>query len=130
MNAFLRIGTSVVLFALISYSAATFQQIRLRRATTTVLRFLWLGITLDVIATGCMILGSRTGHVTVHGLLGYSALLGMALDVYWITRFQRREGAEKRVSLRLQTYSIAAYAWWILAFVVGAVMAMGKFGNG
>lgn len=129
MNVFLRAGTIVVLFALISYSVATFQQIRFRRATTTVLRFLWFGITLDVVATVCMILGSRTGHVTFHGFLGYSALSLMALDVYWITRFECREGVEKRIPSRLQTYSIAAYTWWILAFGVGAFMAMGKFGR-
>lgn len=129
MNAFLRFGASIVVLALISYSVATFQQIRLRRVTTTILRFLWLGITLDVIATVCMILGAGHGAVTFHGLLGYSALFWMALDVYWITRFQCREGMEKRVPSRLQTYSIAAYAWWVLAFVVGAVMAMGKFRN-
>jgi hypothetical protein len=129
VNTFLRVGTIIVLFALLSYSVATFQQVRLRLVTHTVLRFLWLGIILDVIATGCMILGASHGLMTFHGLLGYSALALMALDVYWITRFKCREGMEKRVSSRLQVYSIAAYAWWILAFVVGAVMAMGKFGR-
>jgi hypothetical protein len=129
MNTLLRLGAAIVLFALVSYSVATFHQIRKRRVTDTVRCFLWLGIALDVVATGCMILGSSKGLITIHGLLGYSALALMALDTYWITRFQRKHGSEVLIPDHLQRYSIGAYSWWVLAFVAGAVMAMGKFGN-
>jgi len=129
VNTFLRLGATIVLFALVSYSVATFHQIRKRRVTDTVRRFLWLGITLDVAATGCMIMGSSKGLITIHGLLGYSALTLMALDTFWITRFQSKHGSDERIPDHFQRYSIGAYSWWVLAFVAGTVMAMGKFGN-
>jgi hypothetical protein len=128
MNLSLRLGSGLVVLALAAYSTATFQQVRLHLVTDGVRRFLWLGVGLDLTATACMIRGSSRGWMTFHGMLGYSALFLMVLDAFWITAYQLRQGSGTRIPERLQSFSIAAYFWWVLAFLAGIVLAVGRYG--
>jgi hypothetical protein len=77
-------------------------------------------VTLDVTSTVLMILGST--HITIHGFIGWSALAVMLTDAvlvwrHWITR------KEAVVSRGLNLYTRYAYAWWVVAYIAGAVIA-------
>ena len=122
MNIFSRIGVSIVILALASYSVAVLAEQRTRRVSRRVLRFLTVGIILDVTATTFMIIGSSRGALTLHGLLGYSSLSGMLLDAWLIWRFSLRLSADTPVPASLHLYTRFAYLWWIAAFVTGGLL--------
>ncbi len=125
MNPSIRIGTRIVVLALALYSLATYRLARDRRVSGAAILFLVLGLAFDGAATLFMIRGSSRGLLTFHGLLGYSAIAGMAADTILLARFRRLRGSLEPLTPGLRLLSIAAYAWWILAFLAGAVMAMG-----
>ncbi len=121
MNTFLIIGTTIVIFALISYSIGIITEQRKHIITKTVLRFVSIGIILDITATTFMIIGSENSPFSVHGLLGYSSLTAMLIDVILIWRFHLKNSNQKVPKL-LHLYSRYAYAWWVLAFITGGLM--------
>jgi len=84
MNPLVRIGTTIVIFALASYSIAIITEQRKKILRQRILVFLTLGVALDITATIFMILGSSKGGFTLHGILGYSALIGMFIDAVLI----------------------------------------------
>ena len=125
MNTYLLIGTTVVIFALISYSIGIITEQRKHLITKTVLIFVSIGITLDVTATTFMIIGSPNSPFSLHGFLGYSSLTGMLVDVILIWRF-RIKNSDKRVPKSLHFYSRYAYLWWVLAFITGGLLVAFK----
>jgi hypothetical protein len=123
MNPLLITGTCVVFLALAFYSLGMRQERKTRAVTDQARNFLFAGLACDVTATCFMILGSRHTPFTFHGLLGYSALVLMGVDVGLLRRFRKRHGPSARLPSSLHAYSQAAYAWWVLAFIAGAVVA-------
>lgn len=121
MNTYLLIGTTIVIFALISYSIGIITEQRKHHITRTVLIFVSIGIILDVTATTFMIIGSPNSPFSLHGFLGYSSLTGMLIDVILIWRFHLKN-ASRKVPKSLHLYSRYAYAWWVLAFITGGLM--------
>jgi hypothetical protein len=124
MNIFSRIGATIVIFALASYSVAIRTEQKKRLVTRIVLRFLTLGVILDVIATTFMIIGSSHGPFTLHGLLGYTSLTAMLVDTVLIWRFSRRNSNEILVPKPLHIYSLCAYLWWVAAFITGLLLVV------
>jgi hypothetical protein len=122
MNIFSRIGASLVVLALASYSIAVLSEQRTRRVSGRAWAFLTAGVILDVTATLFMIVGSSQGALTLHGFLGYSALAGMLVDTWLIRRFRVRHAAETPVPASLHLYTRFAYLWWIAAFVTGGLL--------
>jgi hypothetical protein len=122
MNTLLLTGMAVVVFALASYTTAIVTQARHHRPTLLMRGFLTAGVALDATATGFMIAGSRRIPLTFHGILGYSAFLLMATDLVLMWRRYRLHGVEP-LPARLHSYSLAAYSWWVLAFVAGIVVS-------
>jgi hypothetical protein len=122
MNSLLIAGMSIVVFALGSYTTAIITQIRQRRPTAMMRGFLTAGVTLDATATAFMIAGSRRIPLTFHGILGYSAFLLMATDLLLMWRRYRSQSTDP-LPATLHRYSIAAYSWWVLAFVAGIFVA-------
>ncbi len=124
MNTYLQIGTTVVVFALISYSIGIITEQRTSIISKKVIFFLTLGVCLDIFATVCMIIGSDKGGFTLHGFIGYSSLLGMLLDAIfmWIRIF--KFGLNNMVPKFLHLYSRYAYFWWVLAFVTGGLLVL------
>ena len=123
MNPLLTTGTIIVVFALASYTTAILTQARRHRPTALLRGFLTAGVALDATATGFMIAGSRRIPLTFHGVLGYSALLLMAADLILVWRQYHLRRVDP-LPTRLQRYSLAAYAWWVVAFVAGIVVAL------
>jgi hypothetical protein len=122
MKTYTMLAVTIVTLALLCYTVGTVAQQRSRRVTGSVIGFLGVGVALDIIATVFMILGS--GKVlTLHGLIGYTALAGMLVEVGIAWRWRRRRGGE-RITDPMALYSKVAYGYWVLAFVSGGLMAM------
>ena len=122
MNPILMAGTTIVIFALISYSIAILTEQRKQAVSRLVLVFLTTGIILDVTATTCMIIGSEDSAFTLHGILGYSSLTGMLIDTFLIWRTRVKNGINALVPKGLHLYSRFAYIWWICAFITGGML--------
>jgi hypothetical protein len=116
------IGSGIVTFALILYSIAFAKERKNQLITNGVLLFYSLGVSFDITATVFMIIGSSKGLVTLHGLIGYSSLLGMLTDTLLLWRFRITSGSREKVSRGLHLYSGIAYTWWIIAYVTGGLL--------
>lgn len=122
MNILLRLGTSIVVLALASYSVAIITEQRKKIISKTVLLFLTLGVCLDITATTFMVLGSSKGGFTLHGFIGYSSLVAMFIDAVLIWRQKSKTGINSTVPRGLHLYSRYAYVWWVLAFITGGLL--------
>jgi len=124
MNTYSMIGAGIVIFALLSYSLSIITEQRIKLVTPFVLRFLTIGIILDITATIFMIIGSSNSAFTLHGILGYSSLAGMLTDTVLIWRFHIRSQPGTLVPKGLHLYSRYAYAWWVTAFITGLILVV------
>ena len=70
-----------------------------------------------------MIIGSQKFLFTFHGILGYSALLMMAIDSILMWR-RFHSHPEKKFLLPLHRYSLLAYSWWVCAFLAGIIITL------
>jgi hypothetical protein len=120
MSPTLRAGVSIVLLALACYTIGVVAVQRRKAISARALRFLVAGVAFDVTATAFMILGSGR-LVTLHGVIGYSALAAMVVDT-WLSRRHRRTAGDGPVPAWLHRYTLGAYVWWVVAFVTGAVL--------
>lgn len=122
MKLILIIGAIIVTLALISYSIAIITEQKKKVITPFILTFLSIGITLDIIATACMIIGSDNSPFSLHGLLGYSALAFMLVDTFLIWRFKLQNGYNILVGKGIHLYSRVAYLWWVAAYITGSML--------
>jgi uncharacterized repeat protein (TIGR03987 family) len=111
----------VVTCALVFYSIGVITEQRNKAVSRRVLVFLTGGVALDISATALMILGSTNYPFTVHGFLGYAALLLMLIDAVLIWRHWLRQGGTA-IARQLNIYTRFAYGWWVIAYIVGAIM--------
>jgi len=116
------IGATIVTFALISYAIAIISEQRKKVITKRILTFLTIGISLDITATTCMIIGSSNTPFTFHGSLGYSALLAMLIDTYFIWKFYLGTESGNQVPRKLHHYSRYAFSWWVIAYITGSLL--------
>ena len=118
------VGTSVVFFALLFYTIGIFTEQKHKKVLPKVLLFLTMGIIADIIATGFMIAGSSKGIFTLHGIIGYSSLLGMLIDNVLIWRLKIRSGINTEVPDSIHVYSRYAWIWWVIAFITGGLLVV------
>jgi uncharacterized repeat protein (TIGR03987 family) len=123
LNQILIRAVIVVTCALIFYSIAVLTEQRKSTISKRVLFFLTAGLVLDISSTILMIIGSRKIPITVHGFIGYSALTVMLIDTILVWRFWRKN-RDAQVPRGLNLYTRFAYAWWVIAYIAGAVIAM------
>lgn len=123
MNPTLATGVVIVTFALLFYSIAVIAEQRKSVVSTMVLVFLTAGIACDISATLYMIVGSRNIPITVHGIIGYSALLAMLVDTMLIWGHWQRNREKRPVPRGVHLYTRIAYGWWVIAFVAGGIIA-------
>jgi len=124
MNKLLIVGTSIVFIALAFYSVGIFTEQKHKRVLPRVLTFLTLGIIFDIIATAFMIAGSSKGLFTLHGIIGYSSLLGMLIDNVLIWKLRLKGGIGVIVPDAIHKYSRYAYIWWVIAFITGGLLVL------
>ncbi|MGB8492149.1 MAG: hypothetical protein WCE64_13915 [Bacteroidales bacterium] len=122
MKPILIAGTIIVNFALISYSLFIFFERKTKRAGITVVTFLTAGVLLDLTSTICMIAGSSNSTFTLHGILGYSSLLGMITDAVLVWRIRLKSRINGNLSGIVHKYSGMAFTWWIVAYITGALI--------
>ena len=115
-------GISIVNLALISYSIAIYLQNKSRLFSRRVMTFLTIGVSFDIIATVCMVIGSSEGAMTLHGIIGYTSLAGMLTDTILSYRNVSRNGINSPVSKQFHTGSKSAYLYWVLAYITGALI--------
>jgi len=120
MKPYTLIAVTIVTLALLAYTVGTFAQQRSRSVTRSAVVFLTVGVILDVVATVFMILGSGK-LVSLHGLLGYTALAGMMTEVVVAWRWRMRRG-EATITGGMALYSKLAYGYWVLAFLSGGLL--------
>lgn len=123
MSPILIAGTIIVNLALLFYSIGIIAEQRRRRITRRVLFFLTIGVVFDVTATVCMIIGSTNTPFSLHGILGYSSLIGMSVETVLAWKHRRGKG-DAAVTRGLHLYSRLAYIWWVLAYITGALLVM------
>lgn len=116
------IGSFVVTLALIFYTIGFTKENRKKLVTGRVLLFYTIGVCLDITATILMIIGSSKGMITVHGMIGYSSLLGMLTDTILLWSCNRRQGPDTVVSHGLQIYTRIAFTWWVIAYITGGLL--------
>lgn len=121
MRPWIAAGVGLVVLALACYSIGTAAHQRELRVTSRALRFLSAGLLLDALGTVCIVLGTQSRGVTLHGVLGYSALAGMAVETALAWRHRRARG-DQPVSKGLALWSRLAYAYWLIAFVSGGAL--------
>ena len=120
MNISILVGTITVTAALLAYSIAVLTEQFKKKVNKVVLIFLTSGLILDITATSFMIYGSSNSAFTLHGMLGYSALLAMLIDVYLIWKNYLKFG--ENIKKSIHQYSLVAYLWWIVAFITGGLL--------
>ncbi len=118
----IKTGILLVHVALIMYSIGMISEQLKRRITNRILFFVAAGVIFDILATLFMILYSSKGLLTLHGAVGYSALLLMLIDFVWMYKFRRNNTPETIVPRNLHLFSRVAYIWWITAYITGAVL--------
>lgn len=122
MNPVIIRAVVVVTFALIFYSVAVITEQRKAAVTKQILFFLTGGVLLDISSTVLMIIGSTNIPLTVHGCIGYSALLAMLVDAILVWKHWINSGLNT-IPRRIHLYTRIAYGWWVIAYIVGAVMS-------
>jgi len=120
MDIHILIGAITIMAALVAYSIGIITEQIKKKINHFILIFLTLGVILDIIATSFMIYGSSNSAFTLHGTLGYSALVAMVIDTILIWRYYLKIGPN--ISRSLHRYSLAAYIWWIIAFITGSLL--------
>lgn len=126
MKPILITGATTVTLALISYSIAILAEQKRKIVSKFVLFFLTIGWILDVSATIMMIVGSSNTPFTLHGLLGYSALLLMTIETFFMWKLKLQYGYDTIVPDNLHMYSRLAYIWWVLAYITGSLLVFLK----
>ena len=120
MDIYVLIGAITVTAALLAYSIGVITEQIKKKVNKTVLLFITSGLILDIIATSFMIYGSSNSAFTLHGFLGYSALLAMLIDTYLIWKNYLKYG--ENISNAIHKYSLTAYLWWVIAFITGGLL--------
>jgi hypothetical protein len=124
MNSLSMAGAAFVTLALISYSVAILTEQFGKKIIPRVMIFITLGVVLDITATILMILGSRNSPFTFHGSIGYSALLIMLAECTLLWRLKLKQGIRASVPPPVHRFSLAAYIWWIAAYITGSLIAL------
>jgi len=126
MKTILIVGTAIVNLALIFYSIGIITEQVRHTIGKRVLVFVSMGLVFDITATILMIIGSENPAFTAHGLLGYSSLTGMLIDAILLWRLRLKNGLNAEVSKGLHWYTRIAYAWWLAAYITGALIVILK----
>ena len=123
MKPIIIIAIGIIHLALISYGIGVINEQIKHRVTLFTLVFLALGLSFDLIATVCMIVGAGRGFLTKHSMLGYSCLSAMAVDSALVLRHRLKYG-DREVPYALHLYSRYAYFWWVMgAYLTGGFLA-------
>lgn len=124
MNPLAIIGAFIVTIAFLSYGIGNIAVQRFKIVTPGVLIFITLGVLMDFVAVTFMIIGSSKGAFTPHGILGYSAMFTMIINLILIWWWYLKNGFDSIIKNSIILYSKIAYAWWIIAYITGSILVI------
>ncbi len=118
------VGVILIHIALVLYSIFIYKERKYKRATNGVVGFITAAVIFDISATLCMMIGTVEGWLTLHGVLGYTALTVMVIDAVFIWRHRSKHGTEVPFSETLNRNSKLGYILWLIAFGTGELLAV------
>jgi len=118
------VGVIFIHIALVLYSVFIYKENKYKRATKGVLGFITAAVIFDVSATICMMIGTVEKYFTLHGILGYTAVVVMITDAVFIWKHRNRYGSEVPFSDTLNRNSKLGYILWLIAFGTGELLAV------
>lgn len=118
------VGAGIITLSLLAYGIGTITLQRFRLVSREVLIFLTLGLFLDIAAIILMIIGATTVPFSAHGIIGYSAVLVMAVDVFLVWKYCLKNGVDSVADKRTMSYSKYAYGWWVIAYISGSMIIL------
>ncbi|MCW8925137.1 MAG: hypothetical protein OQJ84_02690 [Xanthomonadales bacterium] len=118
------VGVILIHIALVLYSVFIYKERKHKRATNGVVGFITAAVIFDVSATICMMIGTVEGWLTLHGVLGYTALTVMCIDAVFIWKHRHKHGSEVPFSETLNRNSRLGYILWLVAFTTGELLAV------
>ena len=125
MSTIIITGVIFIHIALVLYTIFIIKEHKHRRATKGVLGFITAAVIFDITATGCMMIGTVEEYFTLHGILGYTALVVvMVTDAIFIWKHKLNFGSEMPFSKALNRNSKLGYVLWLLAFFTGEMVAV------
>ena len=120
------VGVIFIHIALVLYSIFIYKERKYRRATNGVVGFITAAVIFDVSATICMMIGTVEGWLTLHGVLGYTALTVMVTDAVFIWKHRLNRGTEVPFSDTLNRNTMLGFILWLIAFGTGEMIAVMK----
>ena len=118
------VGVIFIHIALVLYSVFIYKESKYKRATKGVLGFITAAVIFDVSATICMMIGTVEKYFTLHGILGYTAVVVMITDAIFIWKHWNKHGSEVPFSDTLNRNSKLGYILWLIAFGTGEMLAV------
>jgi EamA domain-containing membrane protein RarD len=112
----------IVNLALISYTIFVIFAHKKKNAHNKVVFFITAGVICDITATICMIIGSENSPFSLHGIMGYTALLAMFIDAVSIWKHRIKFDSQTSFPKWLNIYSKISYSWWIIAYITGSII--------
>ncbi len=122
MNILSIIGACVITFTLLSYGIGSISIIRFRLITRSVLIFLTLGLIFDIVAVSLMIAGSDNSPFNLHGIIGYTAILSMLINLILVWKEFKAKGINSKISSNVVQYTKYAYLWWLIVYFAGSLL--------
>jgi hypothetical protein len=117
-------GVILIHIAFILYSVFIYKEHKYKRATKGLLAFITAAVIFDVSATVCMMVGTAEKYFSLHGILGYTALLVMVADAIFIWKHYNKFGSEVPFTKALNRNSKLGYVLWLIAFFTGEMLAV------
>jgi len=118
------VGVVFIHIALVLYSIFIYKESKYKLATKGVVGFITAAVIFDISATICMMIGTVEKYFTLHGILGYTAVVVMIIDAIFIWKHKIRYGAEVPFSDTLNRNSRLGYILWLFAFGTGEILAI------
>lgn len=118
------VGAFIITLSWLAYGIASISLIRFKIVDTIVLFFFTLGVIFDATAITFMIISARSTPFSVHGILGYSALLVMLIDTFFVWRIYFKHGIDAHIGRKFLWYVKFAYFWWVLAYLTGSLIIL------
>ena len=72
-----------------------------------------------------MIIGSGK-VISFHGMIGYLSLAGMLTDTFFSYLKVKKSGMYSVLSKKFIRWSQAAFSYWVLAYITGAILVMSR----
>jgi len=129
MSLIILAGVVLIHVAAVLYTIFIIKELKYKRATHGVTRFITAAVIFDISATSCMMIGVDENYFTLHGVLGYTALTIMVIDAILIWKHRAKHGSEVRFSKALHRVSLYGYMLWVLAFATGEYIALTNMHN-